>query len=251
MNLAALLARHEDDFLDKRAQFLGGGSAIIVVMQGVREPLHPLAVDAGDVGMNVRRVGGCLQLTGNDFGLLALQLVHARFHGGLIHTVLNGRDNLGDGLLDLVQRLAVLLALRAALPVQAVHFLGEGTDGFLDGTRGNQPVLETRQHPFLDLLAGNGPVVVAGAAPVMVQATIAVAHDETVFAAAATADQQAGKKGNGPLLLMQLPGFGFPDTLGGRLEPDSDVLLPRANRVPQFVIDNAQMGNLAPDPFFR
>ena len=84
----------------------------------------------------------------------------------------------------------------------------------------------------------------------VVQATVSVAHDEAVFAATATAGQQAGKKGNGPLLLVEFAGLGLPDTLGSRLEPDSDVLLPRANRVPRFFIDNAQMGNLAPDPLF-
>ena len=35
------------------------------------------------------------------------------------------------------------LALRAALPIEAVHFLGKGAHGFLDGARGNQPVFQT------------------------------------------------------------------------------------------------------------
>lgn len=219
-------------------------------MQGVGKPFHPLAVDAGDVGMHVRRVGRGLGLTRDDLGLLAFQFVHARFHGGLIHAVLDGRDDPGDGLLDLVQHLAVLLTLRTALAVETVHFLGEGAHGFLDGARGNQPVLETGQHPFLDLLAGDGPVVVAGAAPVMVQTAVTVAHDEAVFSAAAAAGQQAGKKGNGPLLLVELAGLCLPDALGGRLETDGNVLLPRANRVPESIIDNTQMRNLAPDPLF-
>ncbi len=248
MNLAALLTRHKHDFLDQRTQFLGGDAAIIIVVQRIGEPLHPLAVDAGDVGMNVRRVGRCFHLPGNDLGLLAPQFVHARLHGWLIHAVLNGRDDPGDGLLDLCQRLAILLALRAALPVETVHFLGEGAHGFLDGPRGNQPVFQTGQHPFLDLVADDGPAVVAGAAPVMVQATIAVAHDEAVSAAAATASQQAGKKGSGPLLLMQSPGFGFPDAFGGRLEPDGNVLLAVSDCLPERIVHDAQMRNLGSDP---
>ena len=161
-------------------------------MQRIREPLDALVIDAGDIGMHVRRVGRYIHLPSNKFRSLALQLIHARLHGWLIHAVLNGRDDPGNGLLDLLQCLAILFALRAALPIEAVHFFGEGANGFLDGTRGNQPVLETGQHPFLDLPAGDGPVVGAGAAPVMVQAAVAVAHDQAVFAATASAGEKAG-----------------------------------------------------------
>jgi|GEM_PF-3257220 len=250
MNLAALVARHKHDFLDQRTQFFGGDATILVVVQGVREPLHPPAIDAGDVGMHVRGVTRGLGLTRDDLGLLAFQFVHARFHGRLIHTVFDGRDDPGDGLLDLVQHLAVVLTLRTALAVETVHFLGEGAHSFLDGPRGNQPVLETGQHPFLDLVAGDGPVVVAGAAPVMVEAAIAVAHDEAVFTAAATAGQQAGKKGNGPLFLMQLSGLGLSDAFGGRLEPHGDILLAASDCLPERIVHDAQMRNLAPDPLF-
>lgn len=217
-------------------------------MQRIREPLDALVIDAGDIGMHVRRVGRNLQLAGDDFSLLPFQLVHPRFHRRLIHAVLDGRDYPGNGLLDLVQRPAVLLSFCPARTIEAVHFLGESPDSFLDSTARDQPVPEAGQHAFLDLFAGDGPVVVAGAAPVMIEAAITVAHDETVFAVAAATGQQAGKKGNGPLLLMELAGLCLPDAIDGRLEPDGNILLPRANRVPELIIHNAQMRNLGSDP---
>lgn len=50
---------------------------------------------------------------------------------------------------------------------------------------------------------------------------------------------------------MELARLRLPDALGGRLEPNDDVLLPRADRVPEAIIDNAQMRHFAPDPLFR
>lgn len=248
MDLAALLARHKDDFLDQRAQFLGSNPALVIILKGIGEPLCTPAINACNVRMQVRCIGRRFRLAGKEFRLLPFQLVHARLHRRLIHAVLNGRDNSCDSFFDLVQRPTVLLTLRPPFAAQVVHFLGEGAHGFLDGAGRNQPVFQPGQHTLLDLLARDGPAIVADAAPMMVQAAVAVPHDEAILAAAATAGQQAGKKGDWPLLLVELTILGFPDALGGRLEPHGDILLSRANRIPEFIIHDPQMRNLAPDP---
>jgi hypothetical protein len=59
------------------------------------------------------------------------------------------------------------------------------------------------------------------------------------------------ERGETGRFFSKLAGLGLPDALGGRLEPDSDFLLSRANRTPEFIIHDPQMGNFAPDPLFR
>ncbi len=91
--------------------------------------------------MHIRHIGRGFRHAGDNLGLLAFQLVHPGLHRRLIHPVLNGGDDPGDGALDLCQRTAVSLLLRPALLVQPVGFLDIGADGFLHRLGGNQSLL--------------------------------------------------------------------------------------------------------------
>ena len=101
MDLAPLLARRDDDLADERAQRLGGFTASIGIVQGLGEARDIAAVVRRHVRVNIRHIGGGSSHAGGDLYLLAFQLVHPGLHGWLIHAVLNGRDDPGNGALDL------------------------------------------------------------------------------------------------------------------------------------------------------
>lgn len=122
-----------------------------------------------------------MRKAGDDLGLLPLKVVYARFHARLIHAVLDSRDNPGDCLLGPGKRLLIGLYLCAAVTVQPVHFPHIGFDCLGNRFAGNKPLFQPVQNTRLDLVAGDGPAIVAGAAPMMVKAGIAVRRDDAVL----------------------------------------------------------------------
>ncbi|OHV67159.1 hypothetical protein LCM4577_26775 [Mesorhizobium sp. LCM 4577] len=58
MDLAALFAGRKHDLADQRAQRLGGWTSVLVVGERLGELLDPLAVESGDVGMQIGHIGG-------------------------------------------------------------------------------------------------------------------------------------------------------------------------------------------------
>lgn len=60
----------------------------------------------------------------------------------------------------------------AILSCELVHLLRKGPHRLGHGIGRDEPVLETGQNAALDLFACDGPVVIAGTAPVMVEATV-------------------------------------------------------------------------------
>ncbi len=248
MNLTALLAGGENDFPDKGAKGFRRLLAAIRVAEGIGQAFYAAAVQVGKVRMNVRHIGGRFRHAGGDFSLLPFKLVHAGFHARLIHAVFDGGDDPGDCLLDLGERLLVGLYLCAPVAVETVHFLRIGFDSFRNRFAGNEPLFQARQHTRLNLVASDGAAIVAGAAPVMVEAGIAVRRDDPNLASAASAGEQAGKQMH--WAVRQMHALHAPFQRVGRIRPEDGryLLLTGAGSVPQFIVHDSQVWNLRPDP---
>jgi hypothetical protein len=132
MNLAAVLARGEDDLANKRTQRLGCFPAAIGIVEGLGEPDHVLAVDIGDVRMNVGDIGRRLGETICNLRSLPLELIHPRLHERLVQTLLDRRHDAGNRALDLLECPAVRLGLHSPIAVEAVHLLRVCPHGFRD-----------------------------------------------------------------------------------------------------------------------
>jgi hypothetical protein len=118
--------------------------------------------------MNVRQIGRGYRHAGHDFGLLALQRLHARLHHRLIHPVLDRGEKSRNAAIDLFQRPAISVDLGAALMVQAVVFLMIGPHR-LDHRIGRGHAFgKTGEDTLFDDLAADCPVIVTGAASMMV-----------------------------------------------------------------------------------
>lgn len=207
------------------------------------------AVQFGDTRVHVRHVGWRLGEACRDLGLLPLQFLHPRFHGRLVHTVLNGPHDALDRALDLLESLAVDHRLGTALLVLPVGLLHIGAHRPGHGIGRNQLVLQTRQSPSLDHLPSHRTVVVAGTAPVVVQAAITVPRDDPVLAAAATARQQAGQQEGRTAQTVDAFRPRFPHADGRWLELLRKLGLPIFHRLPERVIHDAQFRDICPDPF--
>jgi hypothetical protein len=138
-----------------------------------------------------------------------------------------------------VQLPPIGLVLRPPLPIEAVRLLHISPHRGSDGLRRNQPVREAGKDPLLDLLAPGGPGVGAGASAMMVQAAETVAQDEPIAATAVPAGEKAGKKRHGPPGRRRPLRAGHAD--GSRLEQPGDVQLAVPSRLPERVLDDAQI----------
>lgn len=97
-----------------RERSAGGLPPTIGIAQGLGEAHDVAAVVRRYIRVNIRHIGGGFGHAGGDISLLALQLVHPGLHRRLIHTVLDGRDDPGDGALDLaIARLSLSVATAA------------------------------------------------------------------------------------------------------------------------------------------
>ncbi|OJY61663.1 MULTISPECIES: hypothetical protein [unclassified Rhizobium] len=147
--------------------------------------------------MHIGNVCWCFPLTGHDLHLLPFKIIHACLHRRLIHAVLDRRHDPGNGTLDLLKRLLVGCRLRSPVVVQPVHFLGIGTHGFGDCLGGNKAILEAGKNTRFDLVTGDRMAILAGAAPVVIEAGIAVRDYDPELAAAASAGEKAAQKSGG------------------------------------------------------
>src|SRR3546814_19538157 len=105
----------------------------------------------------------------HDLGLLAFEVVHTRFHGRLIHAVLNGRHDTGNAAFDLGKRLSIKFDLCATLVVLAVELLRTGTHGVSDRIGGNALVRHSRQNAALDVFGADGMAILAGSPQITVK----------------------------------------------------------------------------------
>ncbi|ANK82049.1 MAG: hypothetical protein TEF_15570 [Rhizobiales bacterium NRL2] len=183
--------------------------------QRIGQPGDLRAVKFSDVRMHVRHVGWRLGQACRDLGLLPLQLLHPCFHGGLVHAVFDRPHNALDRTVDLLEGLTVDLPLGTALLVLPVGLLDIGAHCPGHGIGRNELVLQARQSPSLDHLPGHRAVVVARAAPVVVQAAIAITRDDPVFPAAAATSQQAGQQEGWPTQAMDALRPRLPHSDGG------------------------------------
>jgi len=198
--------------------------------------------------MQIGQIGRSLRHAFGDLRLLALQFLHARLHRRLIHAILDRRDDASNGAVDLVERTAVRLVLCAPIMIEAVHFLRIGTYCLGDRICRDELVVQAAENSLFDFLARDGPVVVAGAATMVIEAAKTVAHDEAIPATAAPAGEKAGKERDRPLRHVQPFRSRLPDADGRWLEQPGNLQPAPLDSLPEFIIDDPQMGNLGPDP---
>jgi hypothetical protein len=135
MDLAAVLAGSKDNLADKRAQRLGRFPAPIRIVERLCEPDDVLAVDIGDVRVDVGNNGGSLGKTVGNFHSLQLKLVHPGLHERLVQAFLDGRHDAGNRAFDLLKCPSVCLGLHSPVTVEAIHLLRVGAHGFGDSFR--------------------------------------------------------------------------------------------------------------------
>lgn len=217
--------------------------------QSVRQPGNLRAVKLGDVRVHVRHVGWRPGQACRDLGLLPFQLLHPCFHGGLVHPVLDGPHDALYRSLDLLKSPAVDFGLGAALLVLPISLLDIGAHRPGHGIGRNELVLQARESTALDHLSGHCPVVVARTAPIVVQAAIAVPPDDPVLTAAAAAGEQPGQQERRPAQGVDALRPSLPHADGRWFELLRKLRLPVFHRSPDRVIDDAQLGDVRPDPF--
>lgn len=137
-----------------------------------------------------------------------LQFAEPRHHGAAAAAVLHERYKLLDLLPGFGQRLAVGVAGRAALAVEAVGLLGIGAHRLRRDLRRHEPVPEPGQHARFQRLAGDGAAVGATAVHDVVGAGVAVLAAQRVGTAAAAADKQAGEQRARAVHAVQAVGVG-------------------------------------------
>ena len=135
MDLAAALAGGEDDLADERAQCVGRFPAAIRIVERLGEPGHVLAVDIGNIRVNVGDVEGSLGETVGNLRSLPLKLVHPCLHEGLVQALLDRRHDAGDRAFDLLECPPVRVGLRSPIAVEAIHLLRVSAHGFGDSFR--------------------------------------------------------------------------------------------------------------------
>ncbi len=82
----------------------------------------------------------------------------------------------------------------------------------------------------------------------VVEATIAAGRQDADLAAAASASEQAGKKGDRPVGEMQPPGPALPRIGRVGAEDGGDFPLPCPRRLPQIIVHDLEVRHLGPDP---
>ena len=182
--------------------------------------------------MDVGHVGRDVLHSRENIGLLALQLVHPRLHRRLIHAVLNGGHHAGDAALDLLQRLGIKFRLRSTLAVLLIERLGVGAHGLGHRVGGNELPGQARQNTGFDLVPKDRAAVVAGPAAIAIEAAVAVAGDDAVVTATATAFEQTREQKRRAAQYVHVPGTIGTHALGDILELFGDFLLPPSRRPP-------------------
>src|SRR3546814_19462403 len=103
--------------------------------------------------------------------------------------------------------------------------------------------------PALDHLPGHRAIVLAGTAPVVVQAAIAIPRDDSVLSTAAAACEQPGQQEGRPTQTVKALCPCFLHTDGRRPELLRKFGLPVFRRTPEDVIANAPLRDNPPDSF--
>src|SRR3546814_811689 len=199
--------------------------------------------------MIVRSISRGLGHARPSLHLLAFEVVHPLLNGSLIHAVLDCRHDTGNAAFDLGERFAVKFGVRAALVVLAVELFRIGAHSVGHGIGGNELLRQSGQNAALDVVAADGMPIIAGAAAITVQATISVTGDDAVAATAASTFEQPGEQEGRTAQLVDMLGAIGAHALRDILELLGDLRLSLARRLPQFLIDDAQLRYFGPDPF--
>ena len=251
VHLAPFLARHQHDALDQSPDRRRRLVPVLRVLQRVRQPRHLAAVDPGYVRMDVREVG---RGGGEAFGKLVLagfQRAQPVRHAPHIAAVLDRGDHRRDLLLYRGQLSPVPGPRGTAFAVEAVSLLRIGSDRLGSRLRRHQPVLQPGQHPFLQDDAADAPAVCAAVGPGMVGAGIAIPSPLHVGATASPAFEKPRQQVARPVGRVQRVRAGAPDARDHGGVHLGRLVLAVLSRLPQVVVEDAEVGNIGDDPFLR
>ena len=210
---------------------------------------HLAAVYVRDIRVDVRGVGRKRFQALIEFLLPGLEFPQTVDHALYIAAVLDDRNHRRHLFLDAGQLLAVSLAGSGPLPIATVYLLGPGAYRVGRCFGRHQTVLEAGQDALFEHFPSNAAPVRAAAVHDMVGAAVAVLAAHGVGAGAGAAFKKARE---------EVPGaVGAVQTVGARLLRGLDdggvllgqLFLPVLHRLPEFVIDDAEFGNLRDDPF--
>ena len=248
MHLAPLLARAQNDALDQTPDRCRRLVPVLRMLQCVGEPCHLAAVDPGYVRMDVRKIGRGGREAFGELVLAGFQLAQPVRHASHIAAVLDRCDHGRDLLFDRGQLLPVPGARGAALPVEAIGFLGIGPDRLGRRLRRHEAVLQPGQHPFLQNGAADAPSVGAAVGPGMVGAGIPVLAPLHVGAAADAAFEKPRQQVTRPVGRVHRVRMGAPDARNHRRVFLRRLLLPALRRLPEAVVQDAEVRDLGDDP---
>ncbi|KGJ07612.1 hypothetical protein IT40_20585 [Paracoccus versutus] len=235
--------RHQRHLVDQRAQDFRRLRAAVLVPQVLGKLGDALGIERRHVrvqqGWRLVRIGQLLrQLCLAGFQLCDLVLERQR------------RDALQDGVDGLVefagraiQAPACDLEIGAALHAQPVHLPGELGAELPEQLRLHQVLAQAVQDRGLERVAADVDAIVAGALVARRRAAQEILRDHRIAAAAAAAFDQAGEKVLRAAAVVQriacLPAAGR----------EGEFALPRLHRVPERLIDDAQIRHLLHHPF--
>ncbi|HYT67904.1 MAG TPA: hypothetical protein VEL51_15855 [Vicinamibacterales bacterium] len=214
-------------------------------MEGRRELLDFASVEVGHARVQEwRRFVGCGELRQKGF-LPLLQAVHARLQ-------LRTRVPLDDGVDDLLDLalhpLQLALGTTQAGPVlhaQPIHLLRELAAELLEEVLAHQLVLERPQHALLDFLTRDRQLVGAGTAIASPEASEVVARVDDEPGAAFAALRETREQILWPAELVEA------SALLARLPLPLNARVSRLYCLPDFIVDDSQLGHVLRDPLRR
>jgi hypothetical protein len=184
--------------------------------------------------------------------LARLECIHLSLHAGVKHAGLDRLDDAADLLLDFCQLRPPGIGIDAAFAVQPVALLGIGAHRRRRDLRRHHPVPQAGKHPLFQLLARDRALVAAGAVADVAGAGEAVDAAQGVGAAAAATDHQTRQQrlrpvGAGqPIALVMRP-----DRRGQLDVAVGDLVQARPDRLPELIVDDAQLRHLGDNPLLR
>ena len=168
--------------------------------------------------------------------------------GGAVGAVLDGDNDPLDLLLDVGQFLAVRLSGGAALAVETVGFVRPGAHRFIGRLGRHQMVLETDQDPLREFVAANAAPVGTAAVHDVVGAAVAILPAHGIRAATGAALQQSREEVPGAVGAVQAIGARTARGLDDGRVFCGQFFLPVFHRPPEFIVHDAELGNLGDNP---
>ncbi len=248
LQVAPLFAGRQHDALDQPPDGGCRGVAFFGIAQGGSETRHLALVDAGNVRMNVRDLGGnrCQALL--EFFLPGFHFAQPVDHAFHVAAVFDGGDHCRHLPFDFGKLLAVRFSGGIALPVETVDLVRPCAHGVSRLLGCHQTVLEAGENAFLKNGAANAAPIRAASVHHMVGTAVAVLPAHRIGPAAGAAFDKAGEEVAGPV--------GSIEAIGARRARGLDdggvflgkLFLPVLHCLPEFVVDDAELRHLRDYP---